>query len=541
MHLKSQDKNFDGGWKSPVRMYSDDTFVWRIRPPINQGINQVKFYTNLGSENGTYHTILLVQNKEGYFEWQQPAMRVGVYGLRVVFVTNNSEIFERDLPTRVIIDPATLRQLSVYTLIPRASGSIRSWRGWIEHAKSMGFNALHLLPVTLPGPSGSPYAAADLFSLDPAYLTSRGIRAPWAEWAKLVEFLKKEGVKLCIDLVLNHVAVDSHLCKHQKYLFIADPTEPDGIKRAGWWGDTWNKWDDLALLNYRNEDLEARLELWEIMRDYALLWAEAAQLTGGYLRLDNFHSSDPFFMRYLLACLRRRYPELGIFTEFFAEPALVARKSLSLGLNLQLATPWEEKFVPGVRGLFAYLHSEYPRQRFFTPINSHDSGSPAQEFGVSRSIYPRYALSTLGGMGVTGMVQGVEFGIRNKLEFLPDLDKNEPTHEDDYSQYISRINRLFFNYPRFFARAGNFILADQGHNAIIAFYRTCPEEPQHPFLIVLNFDTHHSQELVITSLPAGFNQPRRLRDRLHSRDLLFPEFPWKIELEPCQISIYQFA
>lgn len=534
------ERNFNGGWQSPVRLYSDQILRFVVHFDQNDLPDEVVAYTNL-YKSSAYEQLPMESLGEGKYVCAPDCIKSGAFGLRIKWKKNDKWFWDRFPPTRILIDPANLKQICAYTLIPRASGDIRQWRGWLEHAKNLGFNAVHLLPITQPGSSGSPYAASDLFAIDHDVLTIEGHRAPWAEWSQFVDYSASIGIRLCIDLVLNHVSTDSQLCKSRPELFVPDPSEKNGVKRAGWWaGDNWNKWDDLALLHYQHPDVEKRLEIWEIMRDYAVLWAEAAHLTGGFLRLDNFHSSDPSFIRYLLLSLRRKYPELGIYTEFFAPPAIVARKSLRLGVNLQLATPWEEKFVPGLRNLFRYLHSEYPKQRFFTPITSHDSGSPAQEFGVSASIYPRYALSVLGGMGVSGMVQGVEFGLKEKLGFLPQAREAEIHGENDYGEYIRKINTLFFNYERFFSLAKNMQFVDGDHHAVMAFFRTCREDSVHPFFVVLNFDTHHWQSVTLNVLPENVPLPHRIRDRFSGREQEFLGLPWTIDIEPCGVKIIQW-
>jgi len=59
------------------------------------------------------------------------------------------------------------------------------------------------------------------------------------------------------------------------------------------------------------------------------------------------------------------------------------------------------------------------------PVTSHDSGTPAQEFGSVYSTIPRYVAAALLGTGATGVIQGVEFGNQEKINFMGRKPKME--------------------------------------------------------------------------------------------------------------------
>ena len=77
----------------------------------------------------------------------------------------------------VLIDPPQVDGLRIYTLIPTVSGTVADWKVDVKRIREMGFNAVHLMPVTTMGVSQSPYAASDLFDIDHSYLME-GTR-PW--------------------------------------------------------------------------------------------------------------------------------------------------------------------------------------------------------------------------------------------------------------------------------------------------------------------------------------------------------------------------
>ena len=102
--------------------------------------------------------------------------------------------------THVAVDPPRVRDIRMYTLLPAASGSIGGWAKVLDHAASMNFNMIHLLPVTRLSDSGSPYAAGDLFSIDPSYLDPEKKADGLGQFEDFVEGARRKGIGLCIDL-----------------------------------------------------------------------------------------------------------------------------------------------------------------------------------------------------------------------------------------------------------------------------------------------------------------------------------------------------
>lgn len=69
----------------------------------------------------------------------------------------------------VLVDPPQVDHMRLYTLIPSVSGSIADWAADLKRIRDMGFNTVHLLPLTVLDTSQSPYSARELFDIDPMY------------------------------------------------------------------------------------------------------------------------------------------------------------------------------------------------------------------------------------------------------------------------------------------------------------------------------------------------------------------------------------
>lgn len=316
---------------------------------------------------------------------------------------------------------------------------------------------------------------------------------------------------------------------------VPDQTEADGLKRALYWsGQAQHIWEDLVLVNYEHPSVEIRAEIWAYMTDYALFWAQYANSTGGFVRFDNLHSSDRSFVQSLTTVLHAEYPQMAILAEYFTDDLTLLDTVPEWGLNLVLATPWDDKFVPRLREYLTEIHHVSEQVRYFMPVTSQDSGAPAQEFGTADSTVPRYVAAALLGTGATGIPQGVEWGELERISFIGEGLKTPHSGEPRFAPFLSQVNAILASHPAF-RRGGNCRFVDGGHPAVIAAFRQEAEASVDGFLVVCNFDIHSPQSITIdlAQIP-GLDGPFSCRDLLngaeqsflHPRlDLLLPPAP----------------
>ena len=383
---------------------------------------QARLVTTLNSAEGTAQApIPFTRTDPRTLTCRIMPERLGLHSYRAEFSLDGGDTWLRDtIPDAwVLVDPSQVDGLRLYTLIPGASGTIADWKTDLKRIQTMGFNAVHLLPVTAQDASGSPYAAAELFSVDPRYLSTASQMDGLSQLEEYVVEAKLLEMRLCFDLVLNHVGAGSAMARRAPDWIVPDQNQPDGFGRARYWSENaWHTWDDLVLINYEHPSESIRSEIWAYMTDYALFWSAYADYTGGFVRFDNLHSSNPDFIETLTTTLHSKYPQVGFLAEYFTDDHTLLRTAPAWGLNLLLATPWNYKFVPQLREYLKYLHRVSGQVRYFMPITSQDSGSPAQEFGTADSTIPRYVAAALLGTGATGMPQGVEFGESERIDFV---------------------------------------------------------------------------------------------------------------------------
>ncbi len=441
----------------------------------------------------------------------------------------------------VLIDPYQTDELRLYSLIPTVSGTIDDWITDLSRIKGMGFNAVHLLPVTSMDASESPYSAKDLFGIDYSYLKSGNVSSGLDDLERFVAAAKSLDLRLCFDLVLNHVGVTSNMATSAPDWIVPDETRPDGLKRAVYWvKEGQRSWEDIVLINYEHPSEAIRSEIWAYMTDYALFWAKYANDTGGFVRLDNLHSSNRDFILGLTAKLRSIYSEVGLIAEYFTDDETLLNAVPTWGLNLVMATPWQYKFVPELRQYLIGIHRVSQYVRYFMPPTSHDSGSPLQEFGSVESTVPRYIAAALLGTGTTGMPEGVEWGEAERVNFIGRFHKTLHDREALFGPFLKSVNAILGSHPAFRC-GGNCRFVDNAHPAVIAAFRHELHDPTAGFLIVCNFDISGSQDFHLSLTDViGTSGDVSGVELLSGKTLVFANSELDIILPPCGAYIIHF-
>ncbi|MBF0105608.1 MAG: hypothetical protein HQM16_09820 [Deltaproteobacteria bacterium] len=481
--------------------------------------------------------VLLKQNM-GRYEGVAQFTQSGVYRFKTCYELAGAWYWDNKPYAYVIVDPKGVRDIRQYIFLPVASGHFGDWSNDLKRIHDLGFNTIHLLPLTEMGQSESPYAADDLLKIDAVYLDPQ-VRADGVSQLKaFVSEVKRLGMRLCIDLVLNNVGISNRLCSLKPEWFCEDLKEKDGIKRGGWSDEKkWHKWLDLACLDYNSPNTRVRRELWQYMTDYALFWTGFAAETGGIIRLDNLHSGNEAFMRHVLSEIRGLFPEIIIQAELFEKEERIEKLVLDYGINLLLATPWEHKFVPELRTYIKYLHKKHKRLKYFIPVCSHDSKSPKEEFGDTRSTIPRLAVSSLMGSGPSGIVQGIEFGLDKKIPFIGKRPRENFEIHAEFYQLIQEVNRLI-KADQVFQIAGNLRFIDGDHHAVLGAARTTKGSPDPVVFIFANLDIFNKQRINVKPEDHAFSlKGRTLKHVMGTGEFEFKEGVLSVLLEPCGIRV----
>lgn len=141
-----------------------------------------------------------------------------------------------------------LRRQMIYQVFVRQFSSTHDFKGVIaqlDRIKDLGTDIIYLLPFypigkkDRKGSIGSPYSIYDYRAIDP-------LNGTLEDFKNLIELTHQKGMKLIIDMVLNHTSRDSILLQNHKEWFYL---------KNGNIGNKVGDWSDICDLDYNNADL----------------------------------------------------------------------------------------------------------------------------------------------------------------------------------------------------------------------------------------------------------------------------------------------
>ena len=211
----------------------------------------------------------------------------------------SEELFTLDL--RREADPEWFQHpamIGYVTYVDRFNGTISGVGGRLDYLQQLGVKYLHLMPLLKPraGENDGGYAVQDYGAVDPRLGTRDDLQA-------LTAALRQREISLCIDLVVNHTAMEhdwavrarnGEQAYRDRYFFFPDRVEPDAYERSlrevfpafkpgnfTWVEDAqswvWTTFHDFQWdLDFSNPDV--LLAMLEIMADLANLGVEVLRL-----------------------------------------------------------------------------------------------------------------------------------------------------------------------------------------------------------------------------------------------------------------------
>ncbi len=154
-----------------------------------------------------------------------------------------------------------IRNYVFYQVFPRQYADTHDFKGVIKdlkRIKDLGVDVLYLLPIhpigkkARKGSEGSSYSIYDYYQINPAY-------GDMSDFDQLVSKAHELGLKVMIDIVINHTSRDSILTKEHKDWFYHDE-QGNFANRVG-------DWSDITDLDYRLK------EVWAYMQDMLIFWS----------------------------------------------------------------------------------------------------------------------------------------------------------------------------------------------------------------------------------------------------------------------------
>jgi len=397
--------------------------------------------------------------------------------------------------------PQTSTGPRIYNLFPLLAGPLSAWQPHLQRAQAMGFDWIFINPIQLSGYSGSLYAIKHHYEIDPRLLADDG-GTPQAQFAAMVDSARRLGLKIMIDLVINHTAFDSPLVKQHPdwYKRGADgrPLHP-GVKVEGkikTWGD---------LFEIDNEGSADRENLWAYWRE--LVGAYLAAGISGF-RCDAAYKVPRDLWQYLIGTAKGINHEARFFAETLGCPFDEALACAASGFDFIFnSSKWWDFREPWCLDQYRQIARVCPSVSF---AESHDTQRLADELdGDQAAVKMRYAFSALFCSGVM-MPIGFEYGFRRRVDVVrttPD-DWEQPSW--DLSGFIARVNDLKRSHA-VFNQEGAAEQLDSGNPTVLMLVKWTLDRREKA-LIVINHDRGHSATIDLPRLQPFLSGMVRVED-----------------------------
>jgi starch synthase (maltosyl-transferring) len=324
----------------------------------------------------------------------------------------------------------------IYNLFPPLVGPIPRWEEHLERIAALGFTWIYLNPIHTPGLSGSLYAVKDYFGLNPLFYPDTG-QDPEKALAHFLQAAKRRGLKVMLDLVINHTAIDSPLVTSHPEWYAKDDEgrikNPGAIDPAD--ATRVTVWGDLAELEYwPPPDPDGLLSFWqEVLAKYLRLGFRG-------FRADAAYKIPGEFWGRLISQARTLEPQVRFFAETLGCRLEECAQLSSAGFDfLYNSSKWWD-FQED------WCLQQYKRFRRLAPSISfpetHDTDRLAKESGGAVEVArQRYLFAAYFSTGLM-MPLGYEFGFQKHLHVVHTRPQDWESPTYDLTAFISRVNRM---------------------------------------------------------------------------------------------------
>jgi starch synthase (maltosyl-transferring) len=370
----------------------------------------------------------------------------------------------------------------IYNLFPLLAGPMPMWGEHGERARRMEFNWIFVNPFQQSGYSRSLYSIKDYYAIDERMLDPAA-GPPRDQLRAMVDAVRRTGMSLMMDLVINHTAFDSPLVSEHPQWYRrgpdgkpVNPSADDGGHRVTW-GD---------LFEIDNAASPDREQLWRYWIDVAKFYA-AAGFNG--FRCDAAYKVPNELWRRLIDEVKQAAPGTMFFSESlgcpFEDTLRLGRAGFDFIFN---SSKWWDLTAPWCLQQYRQSSAVVPSISF---AESHDTERLAAELGGNlEAVKMRYAFSALFSTGVM-MPMGFEYGFRRRLSVVETRSSDWEQPASDLSTFIAAVNRLKAS-SRVFNEEGPIDAIETGNPALFAFLKSSRDGTERA-LVILNKDHESAQ------------------------------------------------
>lgn len=382
--------------------------------------------------------------------------------------------------------------MRIYNLFPRLAGPLSRWQSHLERAADLGFDWVFVNPIQRTGASGSLYSIADYFAINPMLVDPDSTRSPEEQVRDVVAAAERLGLRMMVDLVINHCAYDSDLVARHPEWFrheagrVAHPfcVEDSGHRTV---------WQDLAAFDFSRAGGNGDGLFGYLVRVIEYL----AGLGFAGFRCDAAYQLPPEVWRRLIDAVRRRHPDTVFVAETLGCTADQARATSQGGGFDYIfnSSKWWDFSAPWLLEQY-HLTREFTRSISFP--ESHDTDRLCAETnGNVAALKQRYLFAAVFASGVL-MPMGYEHGFRRRLHVVHTTAADWEDTDIDLGEFIRETNRMVAGRALFQQECPTEILTYSNPNILLLWKASIQNGEE--ALILLNKDTHRHQHFYAEQL-----------------------------------------
>ncbi len=463
---------------------------------------------NLKKKDKEYvrHLIRIFKSKDDYNEAIKEATS---NKLKSIFIDNPEKIIiESSEEFKVYVDREKARFSTWYEFFPRSSsktagkhGTFKDCHRLLPRVAKMGFDTLYFPPIhpigevnrkgknnttiAQEGDVGSTWGIGSKHGGHKDIHPELGTKEDFIE---LVNAAKALGIEIAMDYALQ-AAPDHPWVKDHPDWF---KWRPDGTVQYA--ENPPKKYQDILPIYWESKDFK---NLWKECLDTLLYWIDCGIRV---FRVDNPHTKPYYFWGWVIAEVKKKYPDVLFLSEAFTKPKVMQQLAKQGFTQSYTYFTWREskqELSEYVNELTKTDLKEYMRPNFWP--NTPDI-NPFHLQGASVSKYiQRYALAATlsSNIGIYGPVfeQQIDTPIAGKEEYYMS-EKFQLCHydwslENKLTTLISSINRIRKENTSL-QQTNNIEFLDTQNDHLIAFYKW-DDSKTNETLIVINLDDKHTQ------------------------------------------------
>jgi starch synthase (maltosyl-transferring) len=466
--------------------------------------------------------------------------------------------YEREL--RVVVDREKARYSAWYEMFPRSAaadpgrhGTFRDCEARLDYVARLGFDVLYLPPLHPIGRSfrkgknnsvtaqsgdvGSPWAIG---ASEGGHLALHSELGTLDDFRSLLRSAAKKNIEMAMDIAFQCSPDHPWVHEHPEWF----KKRADGsIQYAE---NPPKKYQDIYPLDFESSDWEA---LWQALRDVFLFWIEQGVRI---FRVDNPHTKSFPFWEWLIAEIKRDFPDALFLAEAFTRPRVMQRLAKSGFSQSYTYFSWRNTKQELTEYLTDLTHSpvrEYLRPNLWP--NTPDILPEALQIGGRPAFLVRVVLAAT--LGSNYGIYGPAFELGENQPIRPGSEEYLNSEKYEIREWnldaphsiagaIADINRS--RRENMALHASHELFFHPTDNPYLIAYSKASRDGSNVVLTVVNLDPFHTQigwvDLDMDRLHLRPSESFQVYDQLTGRRFLWQGPRNYIELSPETIPAHIF-